>query len=95
MTETLPAVTGAWPPSVLSWAETRHAAKALRRARLNARRMQQDVAAALGWKVNKLRRLEHAQRRMTRAEALAIARELGVPAENLPAAEPREGHERA
>lgn len=83
MAEPVPAVPGAWPHPLLSWAETRHAAKVLRKARLDARRMQQDVAAALGWKVNILRRLEHAQRRMTRAEVLAIAGELGVPAENL------------
>lgn len=67
----------------LSWAATRRAAPVLRAARMASGKRQADVAAELGWSVNKLYMAELAVIRMTPAGALMFAEAVGLDPSDL------------
>lgn len=73
----------------LSWTETRHAAKVLRKARLESGIQQVSVARALGWNPTKACHAESALFRMTRGEALAFAEVVGIDGQALGLEGPR------
>lgn len=67
----------------LPWPQARIVAAALWKARLDAKRRQYEVAAALEWSPGRLHLKERGSSRMRQDEALALAGELGVDPQEL------------